>query len=368
MEPVGPGPSNGGRPPDLLRFNSKMGYVIGVDIGTAVVRVALADLNGAVVTKWIASTHSRSTPERVAGLIKGGIRQMQRQHKIPSKKLLVLAAGAPGITDASSGVVLSAPMLPAWRDIPLRRILESETGIPAAIENDVNLAALGESWQGTARGIRNFVFLTIGTGVGAGVFLNGRLYHGSDWTAGEIGYLYVPGTEETPLALRRPGSLESIIGAKAIKRGWLKLCDASDQSSHHLPRNISAAEIFDLAKQGESHAVAILERTARILADALTNVCVILDPSLVVLGGRIGSHPSLFEATHRIVERNEFCRPRLSLSALGNEAALFGAIWLALKAAEKKVLPCSAVDASRTLASEEISSLFQPFLGLARPD
>jgi len=375
VEPLGLGPSGGGRPPDMLRFNAKRGYVVGADIGTSVVRVAIADLNGTLVDKWIAPTRSRSTPKRVVALIRSGIEKLQELHRIPAEKLLALAAGVPGITDARTGVVLSAPILPSgWNNIPLRQILEAETGISAAIENDVNLAALGEGWLGTARGVRDFVFLTIGTGVGAGIFVNGQLYHGSDWAAGEIGYLYVPGTEETPLALRQPGSLESIIGARGIQEAWRKLSNGPVKPGPGLGQapgpapgpNLAAPEILALAESGDNQAQTILQQTARILADAITNVCLILNSSLVVLGGRIGSQPALFDATRRIVERNEFCRPRLALTALGSEAPLLGTVCLALKYAERRILP-STVEPAPTLASED-STFFQPFLGLAGPD
>lgn len=366
VEPIGPGPSSGGRPPDLIRFNSKLGYVIGADIGTSVIRVALADLNGSIMEVWVTPTQSRSTPEGAANLIREGIGRLQENQKVPGKKLLNLAAGVPGITDARAGVVLSAPMLsPRWQAAPLRELLEAKTGIPSVVENDVNLAALGESWRGIARGVPDFVFLTIGTGVGAGIFVNGRLYHGSDWAAGEIGYLYVPGTEETPLAIRRPGSLESIIGATAIRQSWLRLSSGNQKSAPPSLPAISVEEIFDRAEKGESHAAEILQRTARILADAITNVCVVLNSSLIVFGGRVGSHPALFNATARIIQRNEFCRPHLALSALGGEAPLLGSICLALKMADRKILP-SPIHPSRSPVLEDASGFLQPFLGLSR--
>jgi glucokinase len=361
---MGPGSSNGGRPPHLIRFNSKLGYVIGADIGTSVVRAALADLDGAVIEEWVAGTNSNSTPKRVAALILGCVRKLLSRHEIPANKILALAAGVPGITNARSGTVLSAPILPSgWSDVHLRQILETETGISASIENDVNLAAVGESWCGIARGVKDFVFLTVGTGVGAGIFVDGHLYHGSDWAAGEIGYLYVPGTEEAPLAIHRPGSLESIIGARGIERSWRKLRRGSHRTDPRLPDDMGVADIFDLAAKGENQAAEILQRTARILADAITNVCVILSSSLVVLGGRVGSHPALFEATGRIVNRNEFCRPRLALSALGRKAPLYGAVRLALSAAEAKIFP-SASEASRALPLEEPPHILQSLPGL----
>jgi glucokinase len=344
VEPIGPGPSNGGRPPDLLRFNSNLGYVAGVDIGTSIIRVAIADLNGTIVGKWVGNTRLHSTPDRAASLVAAALGRQLRNLKISPKKLLTLVAGIPGITNVREGVVLSAPILSAsWRNAPLRDILREKTGIPTTVENDVNLAALGESWCGTAKGERNFVFLTIGTGVGAGIFVDGRLYHGADWTAGEIGYLYVPGAKEAPLAIRRQGSLEDLLGSKGIEKAWRKLWGRDRNPPRHLSRALSAPEIFDLGEHGDSLAGPILQHAARVLAEAITNVCVVLNSSLVVLGGRVGSHPVLLEAAKAILLRNEFSRPRLALSSLGREAQLFGSIWLALHTAEAIILPSATV-------------------------
>ncbi|TAM81903.1 MAG: ROK family transcriptional regulator [Acidobacteria bacterium] len=338
IEPMGPGPSSGGRPPDLLRFNSKVGYVAGVDIGTSLVRIALADLDGTIIEKVDVATHSQSTPDHVVSLIATGIRKLQARHRIPAKKLVALAAGVPGITDVQKGIVLSAPILAHWQAVPLREILAKRVGAHAVVENDVNLAALGEGRWGIARGVKNFVFLTVGSGIGAGIFINGHLYHGADWAAGEIGYLYVPGTEESPLAILKPGPLEDMIGARAIESAWRKL-EGQGSENGRGGLEVDGGGILDLAEKGYPLAGRILQQTARILADAVTNICVVLNPSLVVLGGRVGSRPALFKATSRIIECNEFCRPRVAVSKLATEAAVLGAVQLALNVAEQKILP-----------------------------
>ena len=367
VESIGPGRSIAGRRPSLLRFNSSRAYVLGADIGRSVVRVGLADLDGNLVDKWVAEVPPHNSPESVARQIIGAARQLRRRHQIPLTKILALAAGVPGITDPRAGIVLSAPILsPRWESAPLRRILEKGSGIVSTVENDVNLAALGESWQGRARDVQNFVFLSIGTGVGAGIFVDGHLYHGSGWTAGEIGYLYLPGTGETPLALRRRGSLESAIGGEGIRNFWLALHGSAGPNGRTRTRRIGAYEIFDLAEQGEKQARVVLQQTARFLADAITNVCVILNSSLVVLGGHLGTHPVLFEATRRILARNEFSRPELALSSLGREAQLFGALWLALRVADARILPI-AVDPHVSHVFPGNQGLSFPVLGVVRP-
>jgi glucokinase len=336
---MGLGPSKGGRPPDLLRFNSKAAYVAGVDIGTSLVKIALADLDGNIAEKDAFRTHFRNTPDHVVSLISSGIQTLCKRKRIPAKRLLALAVGVPGITDVQEGSVLSAPILPRWRSVPLREIMQQKIGVRTLVENDVNLAALGEGRCGIARGVKNFVFLTVGTGIGAGIFINGHLYHGADWAAGEIGYLYVPGTEESPLTILKPGSLEGMIGAKAIERAWRNLAGGAGNGGSASSVRVDGGSILDMAENGNEAACKILSQTARILADAVTNLSVVLNPSLVVLGGRIGSRPTLFKAMRRIIERNEFCRPRLAVSTLATEASMLGAVHLALSAAEKKILP-----------------------------
>lgn len=202
---LGLGTSSGGRPPDMICFNSTFGYVAGVDLGGSNIRLAIADLDGKVIARWTVSTRGNRTPKKVVGLIQSGLKELLKQNDIPERKLLALGLGAPGVTDVRAGIVLSAPHLEDWQMVPLRNLLETKLGIPAVIENDVNTAAVGESWVGSAKGVSNFIFLAIGTGIGSGIFISDRLYHGTDWTAGEVGYLLVPGAPMTPLAIDKPG-------------------------------------------------------------------------------------------------------------------------------------------------------------------
>ena len=155
----------------------------------------LADLNGKLITQWSTQFSDRQrTPKAVCSLIHDGLKVMCHEGSTSLKKVLHMTAGAPGITNVDSGVVLSAPNLHEWNEIPLRAMLERETGIPSLVEN----ARTSRRWRALARlggkgGVGNFVFIAMGTGVGAGIFLQGRLHHGADWSAGEIGYMGVNG-------------------------------------------------------------------------------------------------------------------------------------------------------------------------------
>ena len=327
---IGVGNSKKGRPPGLLRFNCSFGHVAGVDIGGFAVRIALADLEGDVIGRLSFPIPAPGTPKRMVSMVRAGITRLQKLHNLPKSKLIAIAVGAPGITDPTAGVVRSAPHLAGWEDVPLQRMISASLSVPAAIENDVNLAALGEGWRGTAHSVPDFVFVAIGTGVGAGIILGGRLYRGADWSAGEIGYLMVPGTGSGPLDLMRPGPFESVIGGRGIEEAWLQ------GNGHRQP--LKATEILDRAETDDALARSILDRTAQVLAEGVLSLSVVLNPGLVVFGGRIGTHHALFEKTQRIVQRSQVATPRLAISALGQEAQLLGAVWLATRRAETQLL------------------------------
>jgi glucokinase len=257
------------------------------------------------------------------------VTHLLRQHRIPAKRILEVVAGAPGVTDVAAGRVLSAPNLTDWHDVPFRDMLQRELRIPVTVENDVNLGALGEGWRGAAQGTGNFVFLAVGTGVGAGIVLNHALHHGAKWSAGEVGYMLLPGLPSDPLRADQLGALEGVAGGKSIEESWSAQSDPADRS-----KRIKATEIFELATTGDSEAGGLMMSVAHYLAMAITNLSLVLDLSVVVLGGGVGEHPALLEAIRRKLENNEFAKPRLVMSSLGGEAQICGAIWLALRTCE----------------------------------
>ena len=328
---AGAGSPKGGRPPRILEFNARYRYVLGADIGGSGIRIALADLSGKIIGRSQQAITSKGTPNEVITLTAAGVQRLLHEHEISRQKVLRFVAGAPGITDVSSGRVLSAPNLSAWHDVPLAERLHRETGIPTTIENDVNLGAIGEGRCGVAAGMENFVFIAIGSGVGAGIVINGNLFHGANWSAGEVGYMQVPGIPSQALAANRLGALESCIGGEGIKDAWL----ARTNGSRNEARRLLATEIFDLAANGNANAGRILKDTSEHLACAIVNISLVLDTPLIVLGGGIGRHPALVEATGKAVAKNEFASPAVLASGLGPDAQLHGAVWLAIQIADQ---------------------------------
>src|SRR5246127_3694643 len=156
-----------------FRSRKDQGLVVGVDIGGSNLRVALADIQGNVLGRWSASTRETSSPEMVVAQIEEGVESLLEQSNSSRRSLWVIAAGVPGVTDPKAGVVLATSYLKGWKNVPFQHLLESAFGVPAAVENDVRVGALGEHWLGAARGLDDFVFLAIGTGIAAGIFANG---------------------------------------------------------------------------------------------------------------------------------------------------------------------------------------------------
>ncbi|HTU50309.1 MAG TPA: ROK family protein [Acidobacteriaceae bacterium] len=312
--------------------SSDTGYVVGVDIGGTNLRLALANLSGAIVAKWSSSTAGVRGADAVVGLICDGIKNVLQQTSVPRDSLKGIAVGVPGVTDVEEGRVIATSYLLGWRDVPLAAMLEAALNIPSAVDNDVNLAAVGESWAGAAKGAPDFAFVAIGTGIGAGIVLNHSLFHGAGWAAGEIGYMLVPGTPNAPRKRDEPGALESMIGGEGIRAEWQKLWSADKTT---LPREMIASEIFDAALAGDPLAQTILQQSARMLSHAIYNMSLVLNCPLFVLGGGVGLHPALCAATRGMLQQWAVRgRPDLIASELGPDAQLMGALRLAIDTAE----------------------------------
>jgi glucokinase len=314
---------------------SNRSYVIGADIGGTSLRLALADSDGTILGRWSASTADTSDPAAVIRRMRVGVDALLNEASLLPESLSAIAAGAPGVTDTDQGIVIATSYLMGWSDIPFREMLEAEFGVPASVDNDVNLAAIGEQKAGVARGADDFVFLAIGTGLGAGIVLNGELHRGSIWTAGEIGYMLVPGTSEAPSGRDEPGALEAVVGGEGIKSVWKRRWSADHTS---LPRDASPTQIFDYALASDPLAKEVLQLVARTLGYAIYNISLILNSPLFVLGGTVGIHPALGDATRAVLhERRAQVQPVLIPSGLGTDAQLIGAIFLALQTAARKV-------------------------------
>ena len=302
-------------------------HLIGVDIGGTNLRVALANLKGEIVARVATTTTNVREPLNVVERIRECAHRLLEDAQLSLEHVAAIGAGVPGLTDAENGVVIATSYLMGWRDVPLKAMLEEALDVPASVDNDVNLAALGESRFGAGRGLKDFVFLAIGTGVGAGIILNGELFQGSAWTAGEIGYMLVPGISEEPPALGEPGGLEGLLGGEGLRLRWQSLWS---RQKTQLPPELTATQIFNAAVAGDDLAIGLLDLAARTLAYVIFDITLILNAPLFVLGGSVGLHAALRDRTQAVLEMHaRRLRPKMVLSLLGGDAQLMGAIRLA---------------------------------------
>ena len=330
VELIGEGDSTGGRPPDILRFRAERGCVIGAEITSDSVHFLLADLNGQELGRAsVDLSLAPPTPPNVCSLIATEVRGLLREHVQAEGQLLGLVVGIPAIVNVNEGSVLSFTALQDWRAVPLGRMLRDKLKCPVIVENDTNLAAQGEYYCGAAQKQENFVFITIGEGVGAGIFLNGQIYRGSQWSAGEIGYLRVPNISREKPAIDAYGRLEKVLGAAGILKSWR----SGSKGNRTLPHVNCAAEVLDLAAAGNARAKQILKQRAVILADVVLDMALILNPSVILLGGEVGNHPRLLQEVTSLLEGSEVPVVRIKLGALGSSAVLWGAIYTCLEPA-----------------------------------
>ena len=327
VETVGEGDSTGGRPPDILRFKAEHGCVAGVEIARDALRFLLADLNGRKLTQSESRIErSKSTPRQICRQIAEQLWALLREKGLLRKQLFWVTVGVPAIVNVDEGTVLAFTALQNWDRVPLGPMLASELKCSMFVDNDTNLAAQGEFHSGAARGESDFVFITIGEGVGAGIFLNGSIYRGSQWSAGEIGYLRVPNISREHPSIHKYGKLETALSAAGILKSWRASGGARSRS-----RVLRVAEVWDQAASGNAMAKRLLRQRAQILADVILDLALILNPNLILLGGEVGDHPALLRELSALLEGSEFAVSRLALGGLGFSAALLGAVSISLE-------------------------------------
>jgi predicted NBD/HSP70 family sugar kinase len=323
------GRATGGKGPSavLYELNPESGWVVGIDVGAHWVRAALADITGTIVARRDERARSRSSGALVAqiGEIAHGV---ARRGDLRWRQVTHATVGSSGVLDPSRGLLAHAPNLPGWGRQGLVGAIRDELGTAVSFENDVNLAALGERAHGAGCGIRTFVFLWVGTGVGMGIVIDGELYRGAGGAAGEIGYMPVGTGDPGDAGFRRRGMLEEQTGASAVMR---------DARATGLRPARSPKSVFAAAARGSDAAAAVVRREADRIALAIAAVAPVLDPELVILGGGIGSNPDLLAPVDaRLREISPF-RLRLATGQLGADAVLHGAVSTALQAAQEQL-------------------------------
>lgn len=253
-------------------------------------------------------TDTEASPEAFAQRLKHHVDELMTREGLAKRRIRAVGAAVPGQVD-HIGTILCAGKL-GWNDAPFRDSLQQQFGAPAFVEQDANSAALGERWKGHATRCNDFVFLALGTGVGAGLWLGGRLHRGFHHAAGEVGLMMLG--RKSPQVPPGEKSLEKHVGSPAIKE------------RAGAPPDVPAKEILE-----DPDSAKVAERVADEVAAAVINICTVVDPELVVLGGGTATDALLTRVRYRVEQELQW-KPELLRSALGEEAQLYGALWGAL--------------------------------------
>jgi glucokinase len=315
-------------------------YIVGVDLGgTNIVAGAMtADGKRHLAMRSIptnASVGDEGVAERIVALVEGVILDTIEQEECSRRDFIGIGVGAPGPLDREQGIVLVAPNL-GWKDFPLRQRIQDRLGLPTTLDNDANCATFGEWWQGAARGGRNVVGLTIGTGIGGGLILDGALYHGSSDVAGEIGHTTID-LNGRHCKCGNYGCLEAYASAPAIATRAREVL-MREESESMIPSlvdgrldDITAQVVYDAAKLGDQMANEIVRDTARYLGAGVANLLNIFNPDIVVIaGGVTAAGDALFVPLRAEVKRRAFSpavrSARIVAGELPGSAGVVGAV------------------------------------------
>ncbi|MEV5714866.1 ROK family protein [Amycolatopsis mediterranei] len=308
------------------------GHVVGVDIGRRVLRIAVADLEGSIVARLDEPNRCRSASALVR-TVGESVERAVSSAGLHAHEVVSTVVGTPGVPDRATGTVHRAPNLPGWERRGLLHELVSAlavAGSDVVVENDANLCAVGEHALGAALGVDVLVCLTVGTGIGMGLLVDGKLFRGARGAAGEIADLpFGPLPSGAGTGTRRPGPVETAAAGQAV---------LAAARSRGLTKARSAKDVFRLARAGDPRALAVVEEEAEKLAYVVSAVTAVLDPRLIVLGGGIGGNTDLLAAPmRRALAATIPVVPEIVAGRLGEDAVLAGAIATALGTARELV-------------------------------
>ena len=338
---VGEGISKGGRKPRLLRFNSQLGYVVGVDIGATSLEIALADINGSILDRTVEPADVRHPPEDLLGRCSFLILELAVAQGIHPEQILGIGVGVPGPVDFARGVLVAPPLMPDWENYPIRNFFkETFTSAFVVVDNDVNIMALGEQRTGDAENVDHFLVIKIGTGIGCGIMASRKIHRGSNGCAGDIGHICVD--KQGPICrCGNRGCLEAMAAGPAIAEKAMQA--AHDGKSELLQKimesnsgMLTPEDVNAACREGDEAALDIIRSSGQMIGDVLAGLVNFFNPSHIFIGGGIanfGNH--LLIAIKRAVLRRSLplatTNLSINFSRSGSDAGVLGAITLALE-------------------------------------
>ena len=303
---------------------------VGIDLGGTQLRVAVADDRGRLRTVVRHATEAPRGRAHVIQRIVAAVKEALEEDGTPPQRVRALGIGLPGPVDPAAGLVISPGNLPGFRNVPLNRILTRATGIPSFLHHDAHLAALGEHRRGAARGASEMIYVTVSTGIGAGILLGGELYAGAHGIAGEVGHIVLQ-RDGPPCTCGQRGDLESIASGTGIARAARELAPGAPGSALHGVEYPTAEDVVRAARTGDELATAILENAGTYLGIAVGTLVNLFNPQLIVLGGSvIKAGTFLLKPMRRSMNASSWKAARRGLRivrpALGDDVGLIGAV------------------------------------------
>lgn len=302
-------------------------YAFGVDVGGTTVKMGLFDVQGNLLDKWEIPTNKENHGACILPEVADSIQGKMKEKGLAQEEVAGVGVGTPGPVDAE-GTVHGAVNL-GWGEFNIPRVLNGYLNLPVKAGNDANVAALGEMWQGGGKGHKNLVAVTLGTGVGGGIIVNGEILTGATGSGGEIGHIHIEDHEEEECNCHNKGCFEQYVSATGIARLARRRLEEDGTPSVLRKGNINAKTVFDAVKNGDEVAIEIAERFGEYAGKGLAIIAGVIDPEVFVIGGGVSKAGDiLFRYIRPCYEKYAFsgCRGvEFALAQLGNDAGIYGA-------------------------------------------
>ncbi len=330
---------NSGRPARLLEINPEYGKVIGIDLGASHVNLLITNVAAQILYEQEVPIDIAEGPEKVLDKVDELVQQGLRQSGIAWDTVLAVGLGVPGPIDSASRTVISPPIMPGWDRYPISAVLEERWRVPVSLNNDAELGAIGEWAFGAGHGERFLAYIKAGTGIGAGLLLDGRIYRGATGSAGEIGHLTID--ENGPqCTCGNYGCVEAYAGGRAIARTAREAIEKGmrTQLSALPPEKITALEVANAARRGDFLAQQIIERAGEHLGIAIAGVVNLFNPNVIIIGGGVAQIGDLYlEPVRRTVQKRSLSASartvRITTALLGRRSSAMGAVVQAISLA-----------------------------------
>jgi len=310
-------------------------YYFGIDIGGSFIKFGLFDSQGSLLEKWEIQTRLEENGALILPDLVNGVKGKINERRLNTRAVGGIGIGVPGQVDECGNVVLAENL--GWRDVPLVQHVKEKTGLPVKAENDANLAALGEYSMGSGKGCRSMMLVTLGTGVGCGIIVDGKILTGAHQAAGEIGHIHVDDRIQEPCSCGKYGCLEQLSSARGIVGIARRILQEDADAQQAAGRNdaaLSAKRIFEAAGKGEALGLQVTEEFGLYLGKALAMCACVVDPEVIVLGGGVSKAGSvLLEPIQKYYRQYAFLpceNTEFRLAKLGNDAGICGAARLFL--------------------------------------